>query len=192
MGTNPSQVVDKAKRASDAAHERMQQNVAITRASYEKFYQNLALFAGGTIASSVTYLGYLASAKKEVYFKGLLIPSWISLLICLVSALFYPFLYSHYFHFASIRQFVEKKKEKYEIELEVFPELSYAELSNPEDREEYRKSLEKAIMARHTDFEWNKTRENRFFKFWVWDGRLAQVSFVVGLVLLLSFVIVNN
>jgi hypothetical protein len=29
------------------------------RRAFEKFYNNLALFSGGTIALSITYLGYL-------------------------------------------------------------------------------------------------------------------------------------
>jgi hypothetical protein len=53
------------------------------RRAYERFYNNLALFSGGTIALSVTYLGYLKSLTKPPTLPSWLVGSWGCLLFCL-------------------------------------------------------------------------------------------------------------
>ena len=36
------------------------------RLAYERFYNNLALFSGGTLALSVTFLGYLKTLHEPI------------------------------------------------------------------------------------------------------------------------------
>src|ERR1041385_6127753 len=59
------------------------------RQSYEKFYNGLALFSGGTVALSVTFLGYLKSLPGHaILHPRVLAASWIVLFVCLITALF--------------------------------------------------------------------------------------------------------
>jgi hypothetical protein len=59
------------------------------RRAYEKFYNNLALFSGGTIALSITYLGYLRTLSRQVVHLWLLRAGWVSLFLCMLFALTY-------------------------------------------------------------------------------------------------------
>lgn len=45
------------------------------RRAFEKFYNTLALFSGGTIALSITYLGYIKTLGKDVVHQCLLMGS---------------------------------------------------------------------------------------------------------------------
>lgn len=49
------------------------------RRAFEKFYNNLALFSGGTIGLSITYLGYLKTLGKPLRHQELLTICWIAL-----------------------------------------------------------------------------------------------------------------
>ena len=66
--------------------------------TYERFYHNLALFSGGTIALSVTYLGYLKTLAKPVVHQSLLVESWGALFLCLLFSLIYIFCNLRYGH----------------------------------------------------------------------------------------------
>jgi len=61
------------------------------RQSYEKFYNQLALLSGGSIALSVTYLGYLKTVTNHPRQLKLLVASWAVMFLCLVCATFYSF-----------------------------------------------------------------------------------------------------
>ena len=82
-----------------------EENVS-SRKAYETFYNNLALFSGGTIALSVTYLGYLKNASGGVVHLRLLIASWACLLATAISGLFCTFLHTHYTYFARAHEYV--------------------------------------------------------------------------------------
>jgi hypothetical protein len=92
--------LDAAYKHLGAVEENLFKEVQEDKRSFEKFYYNLALLSGGTIALSVTYLGYLKSLGKPLSHQRLLTAAWVALFICLLSSMVYVFVnlyYSHHF-----------------------------------------------------------------------------------------------
>jgi ATP/ADP translocase len=81
------QSVRAAKDHAKAERQKLEDESITIRESGEKFYGNLALFAGGTIALSITYLGYLKSSHNSVVYRKVLIASWVVLLVCAIASL---------------------------------------------------------------------------------------------------------
>lgn len=69
------------------------------RRAYERFYNNLALFSGGTIALGVTFLGYLKALSKPIVHQKYLTGSWISLIVCLIFSFAYVLCNLYYGHY---------------------------------------------------------------------------------------------
>lgn len=129
--------IDRAIRLeSEVAKQRAEDSKENQRA-YERFYNNLALFSGGTIALSVTFLGYLKTLSTPITHPRLLMASWISLFICLSSSLFWTLFFSHYGHFARNREYCEATRERYETEMREIVHLNLVNLSTPQELAEY-------------------------------------------------------
>jgi hypothetical protein len=113
MSINPvlaeKHMKDAAARA-EASRELFQQESGENRQAYERFYNSLALFSGGTVALSVTYLGYLKSLSKPPVHPRWLVGSWGCLLFCVAISLFCTFFNTHYMHFARLREHTENMK----------------------------------------------------------------------------------
>jgi hypothetical protein len=88
------QDMQSAQKHSRTVKDALVEEAATLQKSYETFYNNLALFSGGTIALSVTYLGYLKSNGAAVAHLAILIARWACLLATVALGLFYSFLYS--------------------------------------------------------------------------------------------------
>ena len=112
-----------------AIQELQKTESAEAQRAYERFYNSLALFSGGTIALSVTYLGYLKTLPKSVVHPRWLIASWVSLLTCVACSLFWIFLHTHYGYWARLREDMEAQKDKYQTETEEIHKLNIANLS---------------------------------------------------------------
>ena len=68
--TNPDQhfAQQRATRAAEyvaAASEAQQKTSEESKSTNERFYNSLALFSSGTVALSVTYLGYLKTSQSQ-------------------------------------------------------------------------------------------------------------------------------
>ena len=126
--------VQDARQSVAATKDALREESSENRAAYERFYNNLAIFSGGTIALSITYLEYLKSASKPVLYQNLLSASWACFLICLGLALFYSFFYAHYGHYARLRELHQKQQKQCETELETLPQLNIADLPSSAER----------------------------------------------------------
>src|ERR1700737_2777018 len=80
------------------------------RRAFEKFYNNLALFSGGTIALSITYLGYLKKLSKPSRHQRLLTTGLAALFVCLLFSLIYVLVNLYYGHHFREREWAEAKK----------------------------------------------------------------------------------
>src|SRR5580692_5992699 len=90
------QSVQEAQARSKAALLKFDEEGIRVRESSDKFYGSLALFSGGTIALSITYLGYLKSTPgRLVLYPRVLIAAWVCLLVCAAVSLFCPLLNSY-------------------------------------------------------------------------------------------------
>lgn len=137
MGLPPNARRYFAEKRLDSAYKHLAEGQE-DRREFQKFYNSLALFSGGTIALSVTYLGYLKSLSKPLRHQGLLTASWVVLFLCLLFSFFYVIVNLYYsFHFRE-REYAIAHKKKFEAELKEFPELDIVNLQTPQEIAEFR------------------------------------------------------
>jgi hypothetical protein len=160
------------------------------RRAYERFYNNLALFSGGTIALSVTYLGYLKAHSPIVHPKWL-IASWVSLIVCLASSLFWTFFHTHYGYYFRDREYWEAVKKKCETEANEIQHLNVVNIQTHTELEAFRVPRRKAAATGAARAKSSERREKFYFQAWKWVGRLARVAFLSGMALLLIFAVSN-
>jgi hypothetical protein len=131
---NPDQhfAQQRATRAAEyvsVASEAQQKSSEESRNTNERFYNSLALFSSGTVALSVTYLGYLKNLPKPIQHPRWLIACWISLMTCAACSLFWSFVYGYYSHYFHEWQIAKALKENYETDAKEYPTLAQGALS---------------------------------------------------------------
>jgi hypothetical protein len=161
------------------------------RRTYERFHNSLALFSGGTIALSVTYLGYLKSTSRPVLHQHWLAGTWIALIICLACSVFFEFFLAHYGHFFRNREYCEAVKERYETDIAEIGHLNVANLETESEIEGFMAPRREMIRLSGKNAAWNSRREKIYQYAWIWSGRVARIAFLAGLALLLAFAIRN-
>lgn len=162
------------------------------RRAYEKFYNNLALFSGGTIALSITYLGYLKTLNRPLIHHWLLRSGWVSLFLCLLFSMTYVLVNLYYSHHFRQRELADARRKKFETEATEMPKLGLANLSEPAVVAEFvRKRTEAAKICAETVAE-HQTKENRYLFIWTWAGRPARLGFVLGIGVLVVFAVLNT
>jgi hypothetical protein len=161
------------------------------RRAFERFYNNLTLFSGGTIALSITYLGYLKSLGKEPVQQRLLIGSWISLFVCLLCSLLYVLINLYYSHHFREREWAEAKKRKFEAERDEMPNMDIVNLQAPDDLVAFQTARTNAAEECDRVAGHHKKKQDRYHVLWVSSGRIARLGFALGIGLLLWFAIVN-
>ena len=164
----------------------------------ERFYNSLALFSSGTVALSVTFLGYLKSLPKPVQHPHWLVACWLCLMTCAACSLFWPFVYGYYSFYFHEWQAANALKEKCEIEAKEYPTLIRGSMSVQTGAAVSQKEIQDFISNRTKAAEiyegkaaHAKRREKVYMHFWRWLGRVAQGSFLGGLASLLAFAIKN-
>lgn len=180
---------DAAKRTSatlDVIRKESEENIR----AYERFYNNLALFSGGTIALSMTYLGYLKGLSRPVLDRYWLIASWSSLLASLMLSVFYSFFHTHYSHYAREREFRNNLAEQRTAEAELVDAGMVVSLPADEARA-YAKKLREASGTQEKEKARAARWEDFYFFTWRWGGFLARLGFFVGLCFLFLFAVAN-
>jgi hypothetical protein len=184
------QSVRAAKDHAKAERQKLEDESITIRESGEKFYGNLALFAGGTIALSITYLGYLKSSHNSVVYRKVLIASWVVLLVCAIASLSSVLVGSYYVHFARLRLYTEALKEHDDTMAQEMDNLLIVNV-NPEERKIEKQRYTDKAKQRGRDTSWVKKRETISSVTWSILRGLALVSFPVGLGLLMYFAVKN-
>jgi ABC-type multidrug transport system fused ATPase/permease subunit len=162
------------------------------RRSFEKFYNNLALFSGGTVALSITYLGYLKTLGKPLHHQRLLTASWIALFACLLFSLVYVLVTLYYSHHFREREWAEARKKKFETEAEEVPSMGVENVQTPQEVAAFQRPRREAVQICTEVAEKHEKLQNRYQTVWVWSGRLAQLAFAAGIGMLLVFAISNT
>lgn len=177
-------------RVSAIADKRMLESEENQR-TYERFYNSLALFSSGTVALSVTYLGYLKSLSAPVLHKHWLMASWISLFTCLVCSLFYGFFSTHYAHFYRSREHAEALKKRYQTEIDEMPLVGVENLKTKSELEAFMAPRKEEVIQNTKYAKYYERRQNFYHFAWLWAGRSARAGFLTGLGLLVAFAIKN-
>ena len=170
----------------NAVAEAREKGAKLNRAANERFYSSLALFSSGTIALSVTYLGYLKTLARPVQHPKWLMAAWVSLMTCAACSLFC--------HYCLARQYAESVKEKNEIEAKEIASLNrnVVNLQTPAELDAFRKPRLDAAAASEINAKYLARRESFYMHSWRWLGRIAHVSFLLGLGLVLAFAMKNT
>jgi hypothetical protein len=175
-----------------AVEENLFKEVQDDKRAFEKFYYNLALLSGGTIALSVTYLGYLKSLAKPISHQHLLTAAWIALFICLLSCMVYVYINLYYSHHFRQRELAEAKKRKYQTEIDEFQDMDLANLQTPQELAAFHTPRREAVRALSGFVEEHGKLEKRYLSTWRWAGRFAWLGFTAGVGMLLWFAISNT
>jgi hypothetical protein len=184
--------IESAYKHLSAVEENLFKEGQEDRRAFEKFYNNLALFSGGTIALSVTYLGYLKTAGKPVSHHWLLMGSWGSLFTCLLCSLIYVLLNLYYSHHFREREWAEARKEKFETEANEIQHMGIINMRTPHELADFQKSRSEAASKCIEVAERHENLQKRYLKLVLWAGRIAQLSFASGIGMLLAFAMSNT
>ncbi|MGH9434229.1 MAG: hypothetical protein ACRD3T_22090 [Terriglobia bacterium] len=197
MGDNPFDPIGARKRIEDAGartkavRQKLDEESLENRRGLERFHNSLALFSGGTIALSVTFLGYLKSIpNKTVLYPNALVGSWLVLLVCLVASLYCTYFNANYVHFARRREYAEKLVDEREAEIQETDKLRIVNLTPQErlaDKEVWAQQAEKY----GKDKQWAKKREDIYTPLWIWTSTVSRLAFPLGIGLLAFFAIKN-
>jgi preprotein translocase subunit SecE len=192
--TNPliaKQRIEDAQKAVRDVLQKRQEEATENKRAVENFYRNLALLSGGTIALSVTYLGFLKSITNRPLHSTLLIVSWALLFLCLASATYYTFFASTYTHYARIREYAQRLKEQHETIADEVGNVQVVGIQTKAELDDYIKELRDAAAKREEDVSWGKRKEKMHAFLFIACGVIARTTFVLGIALLLLFAVAN-
>jgi hypothetical protein len=118
--------------------------------------------------------------------------SWTAFFICLICSLFWLVFHTHYSHFFRNRNYCDAVTKRYETEIAEFGHINAVNLQTAAERDSFVTPRQEAIAKSKENAGWNKRREEFYSHLWIWTGRLARCSFLVGFGLLLAFAIKNT
>jgi hypothetical protein len=162
------------------------------RRAFEKFYNNLALFSGGTIALSITYLGYLRTLARPLNNVRVLKVGWFALFVCLLSSLIYVICNLYYSHHFRQRELAEAWKKELETDVNEIANLNLANIRTTEDLAAYRAPRAQEALKFADRSKRSEKLQNRYFLLWRWAGRTSRLGFAVGIGMLLWFAMSNT
>jgi len=180
--------LEEAAASLGSVSSKIQEESEGNRRALERFYTGLALYSGGTVALSVTFLGYLKSLPRAVAYPHWLIASWICLIIAAACSLFFVLFNTNYVHYGRSREYTQKLIVKLEAYQEVAP---FQTFESEGDLEEYKSKIQEAIKQSNDDKIEYERNEKLYAWLYKWCGRVAQMGFLVGLIILLCFAVAN-
>jgi hypothetical protein len=198
MGLPPNAVRHFAEKHLEAAYKHLSaveetlfKEAQEDRRAFEKFYNNLALFSGGTIALSITYLGYLKTLGKPLIHQSLLRAGWVALFCSLLFSLAYVLVNLYYGHHYRERELADARQRKLETEADEFPKMDLVNLREPIAVAAFVRKRKEAAQTCASSVERHQNLQNRYMTAWTWSGRLALVGFASGIGMLLVFAVLN-
>jgi hypothetical protein len=161
------------------------------RKSWETLHNNIAIFSSGTIALSITYLGYLQSGGATIAHPWILFVSWFCLLINIPMSLFVPFVYTYYVSYSRTGEFQNAMKRQREAEADALPVINVANMEAGEIPGEIASLRERA--GKYGEEAIRSEKISRiYWKLWRCMGFGARLLFVLGLAFLSVFAMLNT
>lgn len=165
-----------------------------------RFFERLALLNGGALVLSVSFLGYL-SARPQANVANIFIlyVAWGFLMAGLLASTFRNLYQQSYVYFATVAPWAEAGAKLKEVELKVLQDADGRSIlvdsaHKPLSSEEQTKFLE--MLGKKRD-SWTKLRDKAegraasYERAFVALDLIAQIGFVVGLLLMVSFAVAN-
>ncbi len=179
-----------AQKHSREIRDRLEAETVESRKANNTFYSSLALFSGGTVALSITYLGYLRNTTHPVIHSRLIVASWACLLAAVPLSLFYPFLHNAYTYYARMAEYLNARAQQRISESEVALKLPVVNLP-PDERESEASRRRNAADSLKKQAVTCRRWEEFYYFMSQWGGLASMLLFVVGLVLLFWFATSN-
>jgi hypothetical protein len=194
MNPNAQQRIQEAKDLANKVFEIRFSEVKENVQGFRQFHNSLALMAGGTLALSVTYLGYLKNAHAAIACVVILKLCWAVLIICLSCAVFYVDFNIKYLHHARAGEYAQRLIDLNQIQLEELDSfggvIDAAGSRVPKNVQAA--TFKDNIRSLTKDRDWTKKKEDRYAKLYATCGYAARYGFVLGLLLLIIFAIKNT
>lgn len=192
-GQLAQQNIQEAQERSKRVRQKLHEEADTNRLAVERFFNTLTLVSGGTLALSLTYLGYLKTAGGLPTHLWSLKTCWLLLLVCMTCSIFYNNFHTRYVGHARSREYADSLRTQRQASIR---EVGNVQVIDEEGTawspEELKASLTTEMNSFERDVNWNKVRENFYAGLYTWDARVAQGAFVLGLALLLTFALLNT
>jgi hypothetical protein len=190
---------EKLSKEVASAGEQFEHIQAIVLKERAGFFERLALLSGGSIALSLTFLGYLQSnAHSTVSYRETLYAAWGFLLLCLITALLRNIQHQDYHFFSAAYPYFQKRADFVLHETSVVNDKTYLFLTpdnTPMDigkRQTFAEEL--STKAKRLNAEAARSRKRAKIALIIWRAceYTAQLSFLAGIVLLVIFAVLNT
>ncbi len=181
-----------AQKLTRKVRARLEAEAPENRRANNTVYLNLALISGGTVALSITYLGYLKGGSRPVIHSQLVVASWACLLAAVPLGLFYPVLHTSYTYYARMREYLDARVEQRTAEAEGALKLNVVGLDTPQEREREAARLRDVAKEFRTQADRCRRREDLYSFLFRWSGLAAKSFFIAGLALLFWFATSNT
>src|SRR6185437_3803950 len=183
-------VAEQDLRSAQDRSKKVKDQLAVEQAEslkvYEAFYTHLALLAGGTVALSVTYLGYLQHSEFEIAHIGLLVGSWTCLVVTIPLSLFVSYVHAHYTYYARMAEYQRAIAEQRRAEAGLIGRVQIVDLAEEQMPAERGRLNEAARKCEESARKLSKF-ERFYFNAWKVDGWAARGLLSIGLIVLLLF-----
>lgn len=190
------QRIDEAQQSLEQVARKRLEEASENQKSYKEFYNKLGLLSGGTIALSITYLGFLKTNPNPPLHLGWLIGGWLMLFLCIVTSTFYSLFNTSYTHYGRGREYAQRSMEKHETlaqevqHVRVMDSQSKAVMGRAE-LDNYIKELQDAASIVGKQVKWASRREKVYGFLFSACGKAASITFVAGIGFLLGFALGN-
>jgi hypothetical protein len=156
------------------------------RKSWETLHNNIAIFSSGTIALSITYLGYLQNGGAAITHPRTLFASWGCLMACVPMSLFVTFTHTYYRAYERFAQYARARRDQKKAEADALGVSKVVGMTMKEVQDEI-DDLLKRSNQHHEESKKMKRKSRMYELIWRTLGVGSRVLFCVGLFLVLLF-----
>jgi hypothetical protein len=187
------QNIEEATKSAQKVHQKVLEEVGENRLAIERMHNTITLIASGTLALSITYLGYLKAAGASPSCLWLLRVSWVALLVCIVASIFNTEFHTRYVHHARLREWAQKLQAQREASIAGLGTINVVDETGQQwDHKDLRAQLEAERGNFESDVTYNKTREDIYSNCDVASAQASRITFVLGLLFLALFATTNT
>lgn len=195
---------DIANKELDKASKMFEERQIETINNSVKFSEKLSLSSVGIISLSMTFVGYLINENKQIFSLSFICCDyhfpiyvfmyfgWVCLMIVSILGLFIRHFSNNYLYFNSLRYYLESGKKATEKKIPYLETYSNIYDLDGNDREEMINNEKEVLKNREKLLSLPKMKKEDFFlKLQNSSIKIIIISFVIGIISILSFIILS-
>jgi hypothetical protein len=183
--------MEATKKETAEIRKEMLEEAEGNRKSWETLHNNIAIFSSGTIALSITYLGYLQNGGATITHPRILFASWGCLMACVPMSLFVTFTHTYYRAYERFAQYARAKRDQRKAEADALGVSKVVGMTMREVQDEIDDRIRRS--NKHHEESKKMKRKSRIYELiWRTLGVGSRLLFCVGLFLVLLFAIQNT